>query len=110
MSPELMKGNCFGKDGAKKNDIFGLGMHYLESSGLSLDDIYDNLPKPKPTFDDFMENFSYETIQPAFDRLVNNNPERKEILEFAYKMVNPDPGMRPDINKVVEELEKLDVA
>ena len=45
ISPELMRGECYGPKGAYENDIFGLGVTLLENSGINLWTMFSSRPE-----------------------------------------------------------------
>ncbi len=109
------------EEGAYQNDIFGLGVTFLENCGFSIWDKFNDREdiqllrrqgrnaEANNQFKNYMENFDLDVIRIEVQQFVIDNSSlsiSSEIINLALDMMKP-ADQRPNIDQVVAQLDQI---
>lgn len=127
MSPQMMRMECYGLEGAQHNDIYALGISMLEFSGFSIwnnfmNDLKNTQGKTEKQilmdFNEFIKKIKpnspeYKLIKSDFEKFKNSLAPLKSYeedhLNLAWSMINPDPKMQPSIRDIALDLFSISI-
>lgn len=116
MSPEMMRGECKTTQDLTQNDIFGMGVTFLQNAGF---DIFNNFMNDqsiesmendddkRSAFIEYMQNFNIGSIMDDLSVFMDENPQKVPMIGLALSMMNEPPDQRPNIDDVINNLEEF---